>query len=1165
MACAACGTENDAGRRFCGECGAPLTARCPRCGTLNAPAMKFCGECGTPLGVPMAPVTPAVLESPYDPSAGLERLIPREFAERLRATRGRVEPERRLVTILFCDIKGYTAMAQALDPEDVLEIVNGAFEYLIGPVYRQEGTLAQLLGDAILAFFGAPIGHDDDPCRAVRAGIEIQAGIREYAERLAAERGIEGFAVRVGINTGLVVMGEVGTDLRVSYTAVGDAINMAARMEQNAPPGGILVSEETFRYIRDDFVTLPQPPLEVKGHDEPVITYLVQGPRPAGQGTETRRVEGVETRMVGRGAELGALQGALGEAIGGGGSRLVLLTGDAGVGKSRLLGEFVRWAEERPERPDIWVGRATAATLGAPHGLLRDMLARRCGVLDSDNASAARDTFEAGITDVFAGDPSGPMRAHVIGQMLGFDFSDSPHLRGGLGEPRQVRDRARAYLADYVRAISAGRPALIALEDLHWADDSSLEALLWLVDAVTDSRVLFLGTARPALDERRPGWGAGLPSALRLQLQPLSPLASRELVLEILQQVDEIPDALRDLVVGRAEGNPFFAEELVKMLLEDGVIEKEPGDGGPWHVRIDRLTEARVPPSLTGVLQARLDRLEPAERLAVQQASVVGRRFWDGAVAHLGTAAGIAATGSAETTAAVTSALAVLERRELVFEREPSTFADCREYMFKHALVRDVAYESLLRRQRRAYHGAVADWLVRTGGDRGDEIAGLVGSHLELAGRGAEAAVQLGRAASRAAATFANEEAIQLFRRALDLLDALPPEERDAQLAATFAEGLGNVLHLVGRHAAARDAYLRPLEAGLRDDVVAEAHLYRMIGNAWVADHRFDEADEAFERAASALGTLPDDWATTPDAGAASTAAERPGPEPGWRHEWMALQSDRMMACYWSGRVDELDALIERVRPSFERWATTAERAGFFQALMMLGFRRYRYVLPDETVEHAQAFLAASREAGVPDSLAFPVFCVGFAHLWHGDLAAAGENFRASLEISERVGDVTVAARCLTYLAVLARLRDEPGQVRELVPRCEAVATGAGMPEYVGTARANAAWLAWRDGDLDATERYGRAALELWPPAHASGMFRWTALWPLIGATIARDDTAAAIGCARGLLDPSQQRVPDDLQPPLEGAVRAWDGGDAAAARASLDVAVTIASRTGRL
>ena len=244
--------------------------RCPQCGAENVPDAPLCGGCGARLRA----MEPATSEGVAD---RLQRLIPHEYAERLRRTRGRLGYERRLVTILFCDVQGSTAIAEGLDPEQVLEIMDGAFEFLIAPIHRQEGTLARLMGDAILAFFGAPLAHEDDPERAIRAGLEITAGAREYAAKLERELGIRGFNVRVGIHTGQVVVGEVGSDLRAEYTAMGDAVNLAARMEQNAPTGGVLITQATYRHVRGVFDVQAQPPLHVKGRAEPVQSYVVEG------------------------------------------------------------------------------------------------------------------------------------------------------------------------------------------------------------------------------------------------------------------------------------------------------------------------------------------------------------------------------------------------------------------------------------------------------------------------------------------------------------------------------------------------------------------------------------------------------------------------------------------------------------------------------------------------------------------------------------------------------------------------------------------------------------------------------------------------------------------------------------------------------------------------
>ena len=568
----------------------------------------------------------------------------------------------------------------------------------------------------------------------------------------------------------------------------------------------------------------------------------------------------------------------------------------------------------------------------------------------------------------------------------------------------------------------------------------------------------------------------------------------------------------------------------------------------------------RIPPGLTGVLQARLDRLELDERATLQRASVVGRRFWDRTVTHLAAAGDGSIDVSYDSSPDPASTAAVLDalgRRELAFEREPSTFAGCREYVFKHALVRDVAYESLLRRQRRAYHGATADWLLAAGGDRVDEIAGLVGTHLELAGRGTEAAGQFARAATKAAAAFANDEAIDLYRRALRLVGELPLEARDRELAAGLAEALGNILRLLRRHHSARDEYRAALADVTVDDGVGTARLHRLIADTWVEEARFEEADAAFEEADAALGLDPGD--------ATLGAESRDAPTPSepvlrrWR-EWMALQNDRMLARYWAFRDDELDVLVGQMRPVVERLGSPAERAGFYQALVMTELRRHRYVIPAEVVEYAWLQLEANRELGSPDRLAWPWLFVGFTCLWHGDPAAAETYIGVSLEIAERTGDLTTEARCVTYLAVAARIRNDTERVSALVGRCVDTAARAGMPEYLATGHGNEAWLAYRAGDHAGAERLASIARE-----HAGPPFRWTWLWPLVGAVLAQGDTAEALDLARGLLAPDEQRVSDDILAPLEAALGSWDAGDITAARAGLERAAAAARTTGRL
>jgi ABC-type oligopeptide transport system substrate-binding subunit/serine/threonine protein kinase len=718
--------------------------------------------------------TPAGMAATTPPRPTAANLPP-QVAPDSRATSGR-----RTVTILSCDAKSWTTSAKNLDPEDLLELMNGALDLLIEAVARHEGTLARPMGDAVLAFFGAPLAREDDPERAVHAALEVVAAAQQYAARLK-ERGLPGFSVQVGIHTGLVVTGEVGSDQQVEYTAMGDAVDLAARIEQAAPPGGILITHDTYRHVRGVFDVQVQPPLAVQGKGEPVQTYLVQRAKPRAFRKPTRGIEGIETRMVGREAELKHLQEAFCTVVEEGELQMVTVTGEAGVGKSRLLHEFDVWAELLPESFYYFRGRAGQETQNLPFGLLRDLISFRLEILDSDPTDVVGAKLEQGLLQALGlqpglGTSSGEgtsKSAVLIGCLLGFALGERRTLASTLDDPQQLHDEALAALVRYFRGLAGQAPVLILLEDLHWADDSSLDALNSLARAVASEPVMIVCTARPALFERRPHCGEGQPFHARLALAPLSQRDSRRLVAEILQKLGEVPATLRDRLVAGAEGNPFFLEELIRMLVEDGVIATAEDR---WTLKPERLAEIRVPPTLTGVLQARVDRLPAEERIVLQQASVVGRLFWDQAVTRI-----YASSGGGADEAAVTDRLAALRGREMIYQRETSAFAEAREYIFQHALLREVTYESVLKRLRKVYHGLVADWLLGQAGERAGEYTSLLADHLALAGRTEEAVKYLLEAGGRARGLYAHQEAIQAYERALALLTEMGDEERAAR------------------------------------------------------------------------------------------------------------------------------------------------------------------------------------------------------------------------------------------------------------------------------------------------------------------------------------------------------------------------------------------------
>ncbi|MCH8220447.1 MAG: AAA family ATPase, partial [Proteobacteria bacterium] len=524
--------------------------------------------------------------------------------------------------------------------------------------------------------------------------------------------------MRIGLNTGPVLLGKVG--MTGEFTAMGNTVNLASRLEHAAPVGGILISYNTYRHARGVFDVQELDPIVVKGKADPIQVYVVQRAKPHAFRVGTRGIEGIETRMIGRVTELQQLQQTLQHVIQLRASRLVTVVGDAGIGKSRLLYEFSNWVEQLSR--DMWIfkARASEQSVNLPFSLIRYMFAARFQIQESDSTATVHEKLVDGITG-FMG-PDAEAKAHFIGHLLGFDFSASPHLHSTLSNPRKIRDQAFLYVAQFFHAVSVSdndNPFIIFLEDLHWADESSLDLIEYIVQECRDDPMFIAFITRSALFEHREFWGMMWDHHSRFEIKPLSKEDSSQLVDELLQKLDEIPKMLREVIVTRAEGNPYYHEEIVKMLITDGVIIKGPEK---WHIAAERLITIKVPATLTGVLQARLDRLPAEEKIILQRASVVGRVFWDSAVIYLSRADNL-------TEADINAALSTLVGRELIFERKASTFAESQEFVFKNTIFRDVAYESVLRRSRRKYHTQVAEWMIERSGERVAEHIGLIADH----------------------------------------------------------------------------------------------------------------------------------------------------------------------------------------------------------------------------------------------------------------------------------------------------------------------------------------------------------------------------------------------------------------------------------------------------
>jgi len=725
-----------------------------------------------------------------------EKLAALETAER-------PDQQRKLVTTLFLDVVNSTAMVRDMDPEDHLAIMDGAMQRLTEPIEANGGRVLKYMGDGLMALFGHPVARENDPEMAVRAALNMLTLARDYAGEVGKHWGVPNFAVRIGMSTGMAIIGG-GTE--GENTVAGRHVNLAARLETSAPPGGLFISHSTYQQVRGLFEIVQQEAITAKGFAEPQAAYLVISARSRRYMQTPRGVEGVATHMIGRDAELALLQEVYAAVTEKGEGQLITIVGEAGIGKSRLLAEFGTWLENRAGDVRIIQGKAYPQMQGAPYGLLRDLFTREFGIHEDDSVEDVMRKFEAGFISVSDDNEETTKKAHYVGQLLGFNFSASPYMGQALDNPKHLRERALAFTSDYFVTITRIQSGVVFLEDLHWADSSSLDALGYLISRQSDLPVLVVAMTRPNLFQRIQDWGSKIDYYQRINLLPLSGEDSRLLVAEVLKNLDHVPDSLRDIIVNNAEGNPFYAEELVKILIEEGVITKnEP----KWRVHSERIGEVHIPPSLTGVIQARLDRLSPQDKVVIQQASVIGRTFWDDSVSYV--------YGGADTelgSSAVAESLKILQDRELVFPQPNSRFAGTVERNFKHALLRDVAYETVLKRLRREYHSLAADWLIENSGDRLDESAGLIAHHYSEAGLAELAVPYWLRAGEQALQRSANVEAISHLNYGLASLENLPDTPEHVQQELTLQIALGNALIAIKGYAApeVRQTYARARE-----------------------------------------------------------------------------------------------------------------------------------------------------------------------------------------------------------------------------------------------------------------------------------------------------------------------------------------------------------------
>ena len=991
--------------------------------------------------------------------------------DRLDALRAGDQPEQRLrqATVLFVDVVGSTALGGRLDPEDIHLVMDTALARFTAIVERHNGRVLQYAGDSLLAAFGTLAVREDDAENAVLAGLAIVDEAALQGERVRREHGHPGFHVRVGLHSGPVLLGG-GVD--AANTIRGATVNLAARMEQSAVPGTVRISAATQRLVQGQFETQEQPPLQVKGHEAPLQTYVVIRRLPRGE-FGIGRGTGWWAPLLGRDDTMAALQAAWQDpARQMAGVCIVRVAAEAGLGKTRLVHEWRLWAQAGAT-PALWlVAAARPQHQQVPSAFLRELLAGALNLPESDSPAAARQRFVGHSVPLLApelGADEATAECHVLGHFLGLNFSDSPHVRDIAQKGAQIRQRAlhtaTRLLAALARSADAGR-LVLCLDDLQWADDASLDYLRGLAQRSIDVPLFVLASARPDLDERLPGWAAA--ETLRLTLAPLSVAASRALAQELLKPLRPPSQPLCDLLVERADGNPFYMEALLQMLFDLGTVQRSPRTDGPWTLQAPALELQQVPTTLNGVLQARLDALPGAERTSLQEASVLGLAFWRDTLAALD--------------ALAPAQLPPLAQRGLLRQRARLAQDSAEEHEFTHAFLQHVSYGRLLRRDRQALHALAAQWYAELQTATAPDYLPVAAEHHFQAGQPIEAARFHLLAAENLAGRFAHGAVVGqatlglaraadedhatrwalllLRQRALRLSGQREQQAADLDALAALAQRTADPLHVATvalRLAVAADETGHPLEAAAlapqaltaarqAGDLGVELAVYGVWAGALHGAGRHTQAREVAQEGLLRAQLSGEGEAPTELLVVLAAVATEQGDAVGSQallRQALALQQrrgDRAAECtsrinlaaaamrladFDSARSD-LDAAMALVRLTGNRTLELSARLNLATTLLSLG------QLP-EAHAGALAVCKLAQDVQNPEQEAYAWMTLGAVLLEQGELPAAQTAFARSGAMLDELGMAHMAIEAVAWLARVSLLQgDLPAALRDV-------------------------------------------------------------------------------------------------------------------------------------
>jgi len=1008
--------------------GARTRAACAVCGATVRAKDRFCASCGSPIAAAQAGSAPSsvLTEPPSVESASLQ--VPALGAETLGE-------QRKVVTILFADLSGSTPLAEKLDPEDLRRILASYFNQLARQIRRYEGTIDKYIGDAVMAVFGAPISHEDDAERAIRAALAMQEGIAKLNDDLERGHGVR-LALRIGINTGEVVAGLLGGDVQSSYTVVGDAVNTAQRLESVAPLGGVLVSETTHRLALHAFEFEVLPRVALKGKAERVAVFRVLRRR-------DEEIEPDASPLVGRDTELAQLRDALNDSIQGTG-RVMHVSGEAGVGKSRLVNEFRSSLAGGIER---MAARCASYETNTPYALVASLVRGTFRIHAADDKTRAREALVEGFMRF--GQPPDDVSLDLLLDVMAYGDS-SPQ------DPQLKQRLLIAILRRLFTRAAARAPFVIVAEDLHWIDNGSLDVLSELVREVTGLRGLFVTTSRASWT---PPWSAQI-----LAVEPLPDQDARALIEEIVEL--PVADELASTILTRTGGNPFFIEEVVRELQTAGALREHDGKlVGALDVAM------RLPATIQEVLEARLDRLADGPKRVIRPAAVIGRSFWLRLLERL--VAGPLAPD-----------LASLEQDAFITARSVQPEVT---YVFRQALIQEVVYETQLLSDRRRWHGEIGNAIEGLYADRLDEFVDLLAYHYERSEHTQSAVRWLVRAGDRAKGLFANAEALALYRAAL----ARAPEGIGGDRAGDILERIADVQLLTGQYDDALASLASARERSANAPPSVAARYWRKSGTARLIKADYDGATEALARARELLVGATDIEASHIELQAGQLAWRR-GDYGSARealtaavHIGDAMKDDVVLAeglkqlgnvSFLAGKRDDAEAYYRRSLAIYERLDDTAGLANVHSNLGVVYRRMARW---DDALRELASSLQLRERMGDPWGIGTIHNNVGEVYRTRGDLAAAVAAYERAIEVWRPIGYSAGVALALTGLGAAIAESGDAQRGRDVLREAETRWTRLGSTTYLPDLYRFIASAELALGDLEAATRAAERSLDL--------------------------------------------------------------------------------------